>query len=51
MDETLEYLPKLFVDKKIKEWMFEHVKVVAQLSRVVKCDNDRDEMESMFIEI
>ena len=34
IDETLEYLPKLFFVKIIKEWMFEHVKFVDQLSRV-----------------
>ena len=30
MDESLQYLPKLFVDKMIKYWMFEYVKVVSQ---------------------
>ena len=36
MDETLKHLPILFVDKMIKEWMFEHVKGVAQLSMLAK---------------
>ena len=49
MDKTLKYLPKLFVDKMIKECMFEYVKVVAQLSRVVKWNNESDKMESMII--
>ena len=49
MDETLKYLPKLFVDKMIKECMFEHVKVVSQLSRLVKWNKESDEMESMLI--
>ena len=39
MDKTLKFLPKLFVDKMIKECMFENVKVVAQLSGVAKCKN------------
>ena len=40
MDETFKYLPRLFVDKIIKEWMFEHIKVVDHLSRVVKWNKD-----------
>ena len=44
MYETLKYLPKLFVDKMIKEYMFEHVKVVSQFSRVVNWKKDSDEM-------
>ena len=44
MDETLKYLPKLFVDKMIKEWMFEHVKVVSQFSTVVKWKKESDEI-------
>ena len=35
MDESFQDLPKLFVDKMIKTWMFEYVKVVSQLSNVV----------------
>ena len=33
----------------IKEWIFEHVKVVDQFSRVVNYNKESDEMESMFI--
>ena len=32
----------------IKEWMFEHVRVMDQLSRVGKMNKYSDEMESMF---
>ena len=49
MDETLKYLTKLFVDRMIKEWIFEHFKVVANLSIVVKWNKYSDEMESMLI--
>ena len=51
MDETFKYLYKLFVDKMIKEWMFEHVKVLSQLSIFVKRNKESNEMESMFIAI
>ena len=43
--EPLKDLPKLFVDKMIKEWMFEHVKLVSQLSNFVKWNKDSDETE------
>ena len=33
----------------IKEWTFEHVKVMSQLSNVVKWNKDSDEIESMLI--
>ena len=36
MDETLTFIPNLFVNKMVKECMNEHIKVVAQLSKVVK---------------
>ena len=42
MDGTLEYLPKLFADIIVKEWMFEHVKVVSHLSIFVKWDKESD---------
>ena len=31
MGESLTYFTKLFVDKIIKKWMFEYVKVLSQL--------------------
>ena len=49
MDKSLKYLPKLFFDKMIKEWMFEYVKVMYQFSNVVKWNKESDEMESMLI--
>ena len=49
MDKTLKILPKLFVDKMIKECMFKYIKVVPQLSNVVKWNKDIDNMESMLI--
>ena len=33
----------------IKGWMFEHLKVLVHLTRVVNCNKESDEMESMFI--
>ena len=42
MDESLKYFLKLSVDKIIKYWMFEHVKVVPQLSNVVKWNKDSE---------
>ena len=38
MDELLKDLPKLFVNKMIKECMFEHVKVVSHFSIVLQCN-------------
>ena len=49
MDESLKNQPKLFADKMIKVWIFEHVKVVSQLSSFVKWKKESDEMESMLI--
>ena len=49
--QSLQDLPKLFIDKMIKEWMFENVKVVSQLSNVVKWNKESDEKESMLIAI
>ena len=49
MDESLQYFPKLFVDKRIQIWMFENVKVVYQLSNVVKWNKGSDYTESMSI--
>ena len=46
MDETLKDLSKLFVDKMIKEWMFEHVKGVSKLSNVVKCKRKNEKIIS-----
>ena len=51
MDESLQDLPKLFVDKMIKTWIFEYIKVVSQLSNNVKWNKESDDMESMFIKI
>ena len=49
MDKTLKILPKLFVDKMIKEFIFDNVKVVAHLSGVVNWNKVSGEMESIFI--
>ena len=49
MDKSLQDLPKLFVDKMVKEWIFECVKVVYQFSNTVKCNKESDYMESMSI--
>ena len=45
----MQYLPKLFVDEMIKYWTFEHVKVVSQLSNILKLNKDIDDIESMLI--
>ena len=45
MDESLKYLTKLFVDKMIKEWMFEYVKVLSQFSNVVKWNKKSNDIE------
>ena len=49
MDKSLQDLLKLFVYKMIKEWIFEYVKVLYQLSNVVKCNKESDDMESILI--
>ena len=51
MDESLKDLPKLFVDKMIKVWIFEYVKVVPQLPKLEKWNKQSEEMESMSISI
>ena len=38
---------QIVFDKTIKEWMFEYVKVVSQLSNVVKWNKDSDDTESI----
>ena len=45
----MQDLPKLFVDKMIKTWIFEYVKVVSQFSNSVKRNKLSDDMESMLI--
>ena len=42
MDESLKYLPTLFVDKMINFLMFEYIKVVSQFSNVVKWNKESD---------
>ena len=49
MDESLQDLPKLFVYKMIKYWMFGCIKFMSQLSNVVKWSKASDDMESMLI--
>ena len=49
MDESLQDLPKLFVYKMIKYWMFEYIKFMSQLSNYVKWNKSSDDMESMLI--
>ena len=48
MYKSLQDLPKLFVDKMLKDWMFEYVKFVSQSSNVVKRNRESDDMESML---
>ena len=47
MDESLQYMPKLFVNKMIIDWMFKYVKVVSQLSNLVNWSKNSGDMESM----
>ena len=49
MDESLQDLPKLFVDKNIKYWLFEYVKVAYPFPNAVKWNKKSDNMESMLI--
>ena len=51
IDKSLKMLPGLFIDNMMKEWMFEHVKFVSQLSNILKCNKESDEMGSMVIAI
>ena len=51
MDESLQDLPTLFVDKMIKYWMFKYVNVVSKLSNVVKLNKESYDMESILIAI
>ena len=49
MDETLALLPNLFVNKMIKKWMNPRIKVVSQLSEVVKLNKENQQMEPMYM--
>ena len=49
IDETLTFLPTLFVNKMIKKRMNTHIKVVAQLSKVVKWNKGNQHMEPMHV--
>ena len=49
MDESLQDFPQLFVDKMIKYWVFEYVKVVSQFSNGVNWNKESDDLESMLI--
>ena len=49
MDESLQDFFKLFFDKMIKYYMFEYVKVVSQLSNIVKRSKESDDIESILI--
>ena len=45
----MEDLPRLSIDKMIKEWMFEYVKVVSQIPNVVKWNKYSYDTELMLI--
>ena len=45
MKESLQYFPKLFVNKMIKYWMFEYVKVLSPLSNFVRWNKESDDMQ------
>ena len=49
MDDTFTSLPKLFVDEIVNYWINSHIKVVAQLSKVVKWNVENQEMEQRYI--
>ena len=49
MDDTFTSLTKLYVDEMIKKWMNSHIKVVVQLSKVVKWNKDNQQIEQMYI--
>ena len=49
VDESLQDFPELFVDRMIKTYIFEYVKVVSQLSNFVKWNKESDDMESIVI--
>ena len=46
VDESLQDLPKLFVDKNIKYWLFEYVKVVSWLSNIIRWNKESYDTES-----
>ena len=49
MHFTFTSLPKLFVDKMIKIWMNSHIKVLTQLSKVLKCNKENQQVEQLYI--
>ena len=49
MNAIFPMLPQLFVNKVIKKWMNSHIKVVAQLSKVVKWDKQNLKMKPMYM--
>ena len=49
MDYTVTSLPKLFVDEMIKKWMNSDIKVVSQLSKVVKRNKENQGKEKLYI--
>ena len=51
MYKSLQDLPKLCIDKMIREWIFEYVKVISQLSNVVKWNKEINDTESILISI
>ena len=50
MDDTFTSLPKLFVDEMIKNWMNSYIKVVAQLSKVIKRNKENQQMENFILQ-
>ena len=49
MNETLTFITKLFVNKMVNKWMNKHIKVVAQLSKVIKQNKENQPMEPMYV--
>ena len=49
MDKTLALLPKLFINEMMNLWMKSYNKVVSQLSKVIKCSKENQQMEPIYV--
>ena len=47
-DDILESLPKLFVDKILKQWMKSYVQIVAHISKVSVCNKQNQKLEPIY---